>query len=196
MGLDHLPQDVRDLYEVNQWRHACAILKYDFPQEWNDVTTVLKAFRLQERDVRTPGGRKSPISNKLDERFVGLGWAERGFETKAIADDHVVETRTHKVDLFKNRVALEVEWNNKDPFFDRDLDNFRHLFDLNLVSVGIIITRRDELQEIFDTLGKGSSYGASTTHISNLLPRIQRGGGGGCPILVFGISKKLYIPGA
>jgi len=59
-------------------------------------------------------------------------------------------------------------------------------------SVGVIITRCDELQEIFDSLDKGSSYGASTTHMSKLLPRIE---GGGCPILVFGISKKLYIEG-
>jgi hypothetical protein len=26
-----------------------------------------------------------------------------------------------------------------------------------------------------------------------LLPKLQGGGGGGCPILVFGISKKLYV---
>lgn len=30
-----------------------------------------------------------------------------------------------KVDCYKNRVALEVEWNNKPPFFDRDLNIFR-----------------------------------------------------------------------
>ena len=35
--------------------------------------------------------------------------------------------------------------------------------------------------------------GASTTHISKLFPRIEGGGGGGCPVLVFGISKKLYV---
>ena len=42
-------------------------------------------------------------------------------------------------------------------------------------------------------LNRGSSYGASTTHMSKLLPRIEGGGGGGCPLLVFGISKKLYV---
>gem|GEM_PF-3417229 len=31
------------------------------------------------------------------------------------------------------------EWNKKDPFFDRDLNNFRLLFDLRAVSVGIIV---------------------------------------------------------
>ena len=38
-----------------------------------------------------------------------------------------------------------------------------------------------------------SSYGASTTHLSKLLPRIRGGGGAGCPILVFGIKKSLYV---
>jgi len=60
----------------------------------------------------------------------------------------------------------------------------------------VIVTRCDELQLIFNRLGKGSSYGASTTHMSKLLPRVQGGGGGGCPILVFGISQKLYVEGA
>ena len=59
-------------------------------------------------------------------------------------------------------------------------------------TLGIIITRCDELQEIFASLGRGQSYGASTTHMSKLLPRIEGGSGGGCPLIVFGISKKLY----
>ena len=67
------------------------------------------------------------------------------------------------------------------------------LFELHAISIGVIITRTDELQTIFDNLGRGSSYGNSTTHLSKLLPRIEGGGGGGCPILVFGIKDKLYV---
>jgi hypothetical protein len=59
--------------------------------------------------------------------------------------------------------------------------------------VGVIITRCDGLQEIFNELGRGASYGASTTHMSKLLPRIEGGSGAGCPLLVIGISKKLYV---
>ena len=33
----------------------------------------------------------------------------------------------------------------------------------------------------------------STTHMSKLLPRIEGGGGAGCPLLVFGIKKSLYL---
>ena len=90
-------------------------------------------------------------------------------------------------------MALEIEWNNKDPFYDRDLNNFRLLFDLRVASVGVIVTRCDELQDIFNDLGRGPSFGNSTTHMSKLLPRIDGGSGGGCPVLVFGISRRLYV---
>jgi Restriction endonuclease BglII len=33
-------------------------------------------------------------------------------------------------------VALEIEWNNKDPFFDRDLENFKRLHAEGAISVG------------------------------------------------------------
>ena len=105
----------------------------------------------------------------------------------------MLDSPTHEVDCFKNRVGLEVEWNNKDPFFDRDLNNFRLLFDLRVLSVGVIVTRCDELQAIFDGLGRGKSYGNSTTHMSKVLPRLEGGGGGGCPVMVFGIPKRLYV---
>ena len=55
-----------------------------------------------------------------------------------------------------------------------------------------LITRCDELQQLFKEIGRAGSFGASTTHMSKLLPRIHGGGGGGCPLLVFGITRKLY----
>jgi hypothetical protein len=63
---------------------------------------------------------------------------EKGFETQIVVDRRAIDSPTHKVDCFKNRIALEIEWNNKDPFFDRDLNNFRLLFELRAVSVGVI----------------------------------------------------------
>ena len=56
----------------------------------------------------------------------------------------------------------------------------------------IILTRSDELQEVFDSLDRGQSFGASTTHMSKLLPKIEGGGGAGCPVLVIGITKRLF----
>ena len=195
MTLDLLPANLRKLYEVHEWKHACAILKNDFPQEWKDILDVLSAFRLQKENILAAGGGKSPISKWFDRAFVGKDWREKSFETKIVVDKHQMETPTHAVDCFKNQVALEIEWSNKDPFFDRDLNNFRLLFDVRAVSVGIIITKSDELREVFEKLGVWTKYGTSTTWMNKLLPRIEGGGGGGCPILVFGITKKLYDGG-
>ena len=193
MGVELLPAFLRENYEVHEWKHATAILKGDFPHQWQDVVDVLTAFRLQRSWITVGGGSKSKASAAIDSALYARHWEEKQFKTEILVDGHATQSPTHQIDCFKNRVALEIEWNNKDPFFDRDLNNFRLLFELRAVSVGIIITRCDNLQEIFHELGRGSSYGASTTHMSKLLPRINGGGGGGCPILVFGITKKLYI---
>ncbi len=192
-GLVLLPNHIRQHYAVYEWRNACAVLKGAHPAEWDDIVRVLSEFKLLKRDILEPGGSKSSIAAKLDGRFYELGWMEKSFDTKITVDERVYESPTHSVDCFKNEVALEVEWNNKDPFYDRDLNNFRLLFDLRAISVGVIVTRCDELQKIFTSLEKGKSYGASTTHLSKLLPRIEGGGGGGCPILVFGISPRVYM---
>jgi hypothetical protein len=193
MSIELLPAFVRQNYEVHEWKHACAILKEDFPAEWADIISVLTDFRLNKSWITNPGGRKSKISEFIDSYLYDRNWIEKEFSTKVVVDDNTMDTPTHKVDCFRNRVALEIEWNNKDPFYDRDLNNFRLLFDLRAISVGVIITRCDDLQDIFNALGRGSSYGASTTHMSKLLPRIDGGSGAGCPLLVFGISKSLYV---
>lgn len=193
MSIDLLPEFIRENYEIHEWKHACAILKEDFPDEWNDILSVLQEFRLNKSWITNPGGRKSQVSGFIDEYLYRRSWVEKEFSTKVVVDEATMDTPTHKIDCFKNRVALEIEWNNKDPFYDRDLNNFRLLFDLRAISVGVIITRCDELQGIFNELGRGTSYGASTTHMAKLLPRIEGGGGAGCPILVFGISKALYV---
>lgn len=184
---------LRTHYQIHDWKHALAILGNDFPDEWQDIVDILSGFRLRKSDILTPGGQKSPITRAIEDPFLTRGWTERAFDTRIMLDEVNLETPTHKVDCFKNEVAIEIEWNNKDPFYDRDLNNFRLLFELRAVSVGVMITRCDQLQDIFNELGKGKSFGASTTHMSKLLPRIEGGGAGGCPVLVFGISDKLYV---
>ena len=188
-----LPKFINDHYECYEWKHASAILTQDFPSEWTDLLDVLTAFRLRRSWISKGGGNKSQLSAFIDSFLSQRGWVEKQFQTAIEVDGARLNSPTHKIDCFKNGIALEIEWNNKDPFFDRDLNNFRLLFDLRAVSVGIMITRSDELQDIFNGLGRGSSYGNSTTHMSKLLPRIQGGGGAGCPLLVFGITKALFL---
>jgi hypothetical protein len=188
-----LPDFINSHYECYEWKHASAILTQDFPSEWADLIDLLTAFRLRKSWVTKGGGNKSQLSAFIDGFLSKRGWVEKQFRTAIEVDGVRLDSPTHKIDCFKNSIALEIEWNNKDPFYDRDLNNFRLLFDLRAVSVGIVITRSDELQDIFNHLGRGSSYGNSTTHMSKLLPRILGGGGAGCPLLVFGITRALFV---
>jgi hypothetical protein len=194
MALDAIPKDLHDKFEIHEWRHASAVLLTDFADEWTDISAVLSRFVLKKSYITTPGGSKSSISIWIDKELTARGWEEKKFATAIKVDEHEYASPTHKVDCYKNRVGLEIEWNNKDPFFDRDLNNFRLLFELRTIAVGVIVTRCDELQDIFVELGRGPSYGNSTTHMSKLIPRLEGGAGGGCPILVFGIRKALYSP--
>jgi hypothetical protein len=193
MAIEDLPEFIRKNYEVHEWKHASAILKSDFPAEWQELIDILNDFRLKRTDVLAPGGGFSPISSWFDLAFKKRHWEEKSFETKIVVDKYEILSPTHKVDCVKNRVALEIEWSNKDPFYDRDLNNFRLLFDLRAISVGVLITKADDLSEIFKGLGIWSKYGWSSTWMKKLLPRIEGGGGGGCPVLVFGITRKLYV---
>jgi hypothetical protein len=189
-----IPADIAERYHVQEWRHGITILSSVYPKEWKDILETLREFRLLRSAILEPGGSKSPnISGKIDRALYKRGWVEKSFDTRITVDETEHPSPTHKVDCFKNRIALEMEWNNKDPFFDRDLNNFRLLFDLRVIDVGVIVTRATELQQIFKSLGKGSSYGNSTTHLSKLLPRIEGGGGGGCPIVAFAIKKECYV---
>jgi hypothetical protein len=194
MSTLHLvPDDLHDLYHVKEWRNATGILQTACPNEWTDIVEIMRHFQLLKSEILAAGGGKSPVANRIDSEFYRRGWKEKKFDTRISVDDVEHITPTHSVDCFKGRVGIEVEWNNKDPFYDRDLNNFRLLFDLQVIDVGIIITRASELQGIFKTLGKGASYGASTTHHQKLWPRIDGGGGGGCPVLTFAITPALYV---
>ena len=114
--LDSLPAEVTRKFDVFDWRNAAAILAGVHPGEWREILTVLGDFRLRASDIAKKGkGNKSEMAGILDGGLLRLGWRERKFNTRIVVDDTSRETPTHAVDCYKNRVALEVEWNNKDP---------------------------------------------------------------------------------
>jgi hypothetical protein len=193
MSTLHLvPEDLQRLYHVREWRNAVGVLQTAWPHEWAEIIEVLRAFKLYRSEVQVGGGARSLISKRLDGAFYARGWVEKEFDTAIKVDDRTFESPTHKVDCFHGRVALEVEWNNKDPFFDRDLNNFRLLFDLRAIEVGVIVTRSTELNPFLRELGV-KRFGKASTHHEKLWPKIEGGGGGGCPILTFAITPELYV---
>ena len=83
---------------------------------------------------------------------------------------------------------MDMEWNSKDQTFDRDLFAMRTYHECDIISVGIIITRSKSLNSVFKDLGISQKYGASTTWMGKLLPRLDSRRHGGCPILAVGIT--------
>ena len=72
------------------------------------------------------------------------GWRKHKFEIKKIVDGEEKELISHEVDHVKHfpkgTFALEIEWNNKDPFYDRDLENFKRLHAEGVISIGAIVS--------------------------------------------------------
>lgn len=189
-----LPAEIHQLYQVFDWRNAVAILSTVHASDFSEILDVLSRFRLRYSDVSQGGGNKSQISKFIDSNLYACGWKEVSFDTKFVVDGTEYPSPTHSVDCFKGKIALEVEWNNKDPFFDRDLNNFRLLYDLRIVDVGVIVTRATSLQTTLTGIGRAATtFGKATTHTEKLYPKIRGGGAGGCPVLVFGIKPEAYV---
>ncbi len=197
----YIPQEIQKLYEIHDFKHAAAILSKEFPKEFKQLCSALLKFRFSEADILAAGGNESHIPKLVSEIMRPMGWEEKNlgaelnvFEYKGKSTKELrssISHGTHKVDYLKGRVAFDLEWNSKDQTFDRDLYAFRAFFEYDAISVGVLLTRSNELDELFHKLKVHSKYGASTTHMGKLLPRLIAGRNGGCPVLVFGITPKL-----
>jgi len=203
-----IPADILGLYDVYSYRHAAAILASSEKNELDEILQALRDFHLTEEMIKKGGGNQSDIPKEFSRLLRPGGW----METRIRGDLIVVQTTNHgsgkktenrfkcegfldghKVDYVKNRVAFDLEWNSKDQTFDRDLYAARAFYECGLISAGILVTRSETLNPVFAQLGNNvkKKYGASTTWIGKLLPRLDTGRNGGCPVLVFAITSKL-----
>lgn len=224
----HISAEVRALYDVYSYRHAAAILASSFPGELAEIEAALLAFRITTRDIGTPGGNESDVPKKFSRTLRRAGWVEsriqgdllvrmQDYGQKSLANGKVKKVKRsestsrmienfidgHKIDYVKGRVAFDVEWNSKDQTFDRDLYALRAFHECGLISAGVMVTRSEKLNPVFDVvpqlnkageaIGKTvrAKYGASTTWMGKLLYRLNAGRHGGCPVLAFGITPKL-----
>lgn len=213
---NYIHTDIIDKYEFYNYGHALEILQGAFPEEWNELQECLRQLHLTLADIKRAGGNESPIPKKFDDVLYPYGWREIRISGDLIVKkyprqtaqrrgrfaDEPYEIETiegyidgHNIDFLKNRVAFDLEWNSKDQTFDRDLLAMRTYFDCGLIDVGVIVTRSEELNDIFkrekDAGGQPlmKKYGASTTWIGKLTYRLDSRRNGGCPILAIGIRK-------
>lgn len=86
MGLELIPEKLREKYRIDEREHATAILAMDFPGEFRDILECLDAFWLNKSAILAPGRNRSTIPNDIDGFLQNRGWAERGFDTKIVVD--------------------------------------------------------------------------------------------------------------
>lgn len=154
-------------FEIMFESHATAILQGDFPAALTELERVLAGFEIPITEIIGSGGGETKGTQRLRRALTGQGWRKVHFEIKKSIRFSEVDTgediiraeresTSHEVDHVKvftgtfpgnKLVALEIEWNNKDPFFDRDLENFKRLHGEGAISVGVIITRGSSLHD-------------------------------------------------
>lgn len=126
-GVDDLPGGYR--YGVT--RYADLILRDAFPDRYNDLHEVLTEFRIDvDTEILKGGGSRADHTKRFDSLLEQRGWGKRNIAISKLIDDRLIHaTRGHEIDMFGvgsidedyPGIAVEMEWNNKDPFFDRDL---------------------------------------------------------------------------
>ncbi len=137
-------------FDIQVLNHAEAVLERDFAHLLVELCDVALNITISVEELVRGGGGESPVTQRLRRALADSGWSTRRVTIRKIVDDQERASSTHKIDHVRSTesgsVALEIEWNNKDPFFDRDLENFQHLHNEGIISVGVIITRGSSLQ--------------------------------------------------
>jgi hypothetical protein len=143
-------------YEIQFESHAAAILEKDFPEALSDIEQVLHDFSIPITEIIGSGGGETKGTQRLRHALTKLGWPFTVYEIKKSINNSPREAISHEVDHVKKfkgpwegnkEIALEIEWNNKDPFFDRDLENFKRLHAEGAISLGVVLTRSTSLQK-------------------------------------------------
>lgn len=138
-------------FEMKFLSHAEAILTIDFPAALAEIDQVLDDLRIPITEIIGSGGGETKGTQRMRRALAVQGWEKHEFVIAKAIDGTPRESTSHEIDHVKafdgNTLALEIEWNNKDPFFDRDLENFKRLHAEGAISAGIIVTRGTSLHQ-------------------------------------------------
>ena len=143
-------------FQVEFHSHAEAILAGDFPAAEREIEEVLLSATIPIEEIIAGGGGEAKGTQRLRRGLQARHWKTVTFVVEKRINDVPREAVSHKMDHVKSfalpgggsgTLAMEIEWNNKDPFYDRDLENFKRLHADGAISVGIIVTRGRSLHE-------------------------------------------------
>jgi hypothetical protein len=160
-------------FQVEFHSHAKAILGVDFPDAVTELQQVLSSATIPIEEIIGSGGGEAKGTQRLRRALAGLRWTKENFIIEKTINGVRKESISHEIDHVRTFpdgrvVALEIEWNNKDPFFDRDLENFKRLHAEGAISVGVILTRGSSLQENLQSLVRQFAEKANLASIDDV----------------------------
>ena len=193
-SLNNFKKRFKDNYEIHDYKHAFAIFENDFPTQFKDLMDFINEFKIKKEWIVKEGGSKSDITKNIEKHFNKRGWEEKKFKVKTTINDVETLSETNKIDHFRDKVSLEIQWNSKDSVYDRDLSAFRRLHNLNHMDVGIMITRSRDMNKTIKKIFEkkiADKYGESTTIFEKFINKIKLGNGGAVPILTFAFKGNI-----
>jgi len=139
-------------FQIVYQSHARAIVSSDFPAAAAELESALLGATIPIEEIIAGGGGEAKGTQRLRRALAERQWNKTTFVIEKRINDVPSESQSHEVDHVRvfddgTRIALEIEWNNKDPFYDRDLENFKRLHADGAISVGIIVTRGKSLHD-------------------------------------------------
>lgn len=142
-------------FQVEFLSHAQAILSVDFPDALGELEQALLTTTIPIEEIIAGGGGEAKGTQRLRKALTAMQWLKTTFVIEKRINSVPRESQSHEVDHVRSfgnephlqRIALEIEWNNKDPFYDRDLENFKRLHADGAISAGIIVTRGRSLHQ-------------------------------------------------
>src|SRR5207245_1103132 len=110
-------------FQIEFYSHATAILLVDFPEAVAELEHALLEVTIPIEEIIAGGGGEAKGTQRLRRALDAMQWVKTEFTIKKTINGRERESISHEIDHVREFsagvAALEIEWNNKDPFFDR-----------------------------------------------------------------------------
>ena len=228
-------ESILEKYDFLETGSAARIARATSPHALADIADVLDKIDITYDLIMSPGGSRGPLVRIVDGMFHARGWVEARVDLAQTVylfkdqpkDDINAENDpdAHKdkvigggysigysIDNYKQRIALDCEWNAKDGNLDRDFAAFRAWHRAEVIDAAFLFTRTNkDMQALLKSAWadyfalhpqmKGkvaeTALGTSTTtNWDKARPRIVRGDLDTCPLLMIAVKPSTITPGS
>jgi len=155
-------------WEVSDINNGLLVANLQFCEEFEILDRILAGIEIDvENHIIKRGGGQADQTLELTSKFLEQGWQKENVTIRnkisfsSGRDSRISDSTSHEIDHFIRGnndllAALEIEWNNKDEFYDRDFQATRRLYESHVIELGIIVTRGPQLEECI--VGKIDEY--------------------------------------